>query len=71
MTKYEIKEVNCETGEEVIREMTVAEIAQREKDIAESEAIKTKTNEFNAARISALAKLAALGLTPEELNAIS
>ena len=66
--------VNCETG--VVSEipLTDEEIAQREVDAARfaqeqaereaAEAAKT------AARESALAKLAALGLTPEELEAI-
>ena len=41
---------------------------QRAKDFAESEA--DKNSKLNA-RTSALAKLAALGLTPEEISAIS
>jgi hypothetical protein len=42
--------------------------AQRAKDFAESEA--DKNSKLNA-KTSALAKLAALGLTPEEISAIS
>ena len=62
-----ILEVNAETGEETIRNLTIEEIAEIEelksaKDI-EQEA---KT----AARISALAKLAELGLTEEEVAAL-
>ena len=63
-----ITEHNCETNEIIQREMTKDEISKLE----------ATQNEFNervgakeAIRVSALAKLAALGLTPEEISAIS
>ena len=64
-------DVNAQTGEEILREMTPEEMANIEaikkinlgKATAEKKQVDTK--------LSALAKLAALGLTPEEINAIS
>jgi len=68
-------EVNCETGVETIIELTDAEIAQMEADAtaaairqAEEDAAKAAAEE---AKASAQAKLAALGLTPEEISALS
>jgi DNA-binding transcriptional regulator YhcF (GntR family) len=68
-------EVNCETGVETIIELTDAEIAQMEADAAayaakqaEEEAAKAAAEE---AKASAQAKLAALGLTAEEIAALS
>jgi hypothetical protein len=68
-------EVNCETGVETIIELTDAEIAQREADAvawatqkAEEDAAKAAAAE---AKASAQAKLAALGLTAEEIAALS
>ena len=68
-------EVNCETGVETIIELTDAEIAQREADAAawatqkaEEDAVKAAEAE---AKASAQAKLAALGLTAEEIAALT
>ena len=68
-------EVNCETGEVLEIELTDAEVAQLEQDriasearLAEEEAAKTATE---AAKASAQAKLAALGLTSEEVAALT
>ena len=67
--------VDCSTGVEEIIELTDAEIAQREADAAayavrkaEEEAAETATAE---AKASAQAKLAALGLTADEIAALS
>lgn len=54
---------NIETDEIIEREMNAAEKAQLEKDKLESE------NKINV-RTSALAKLAALGLTEDEIAAL-
>jgi regulator of protease activity HflC (stomatin/prohibitin superfamily) len=68
-------EINCETGESIERDMTEAELtaqaemqAQAETDrlTAEQEAQATAT-----AKASAEAKLAALGLTPDEISALT
>lgn len=68
-------EVNCETGEVIERPLTTEELAQREADAAayaiaqaEREATEAATQ---AAKESAQAKLAALGLTAEEIAALS
>lgn len=68
-------EVNCETGVETIIELTDAEIAQMEADAA-AYAVKQAEEEAKAeaeaeAKASAQAKLAALGLTADEIAALS
>jgi hypothetical protein len=70
MTTPTIKIVNAETGEEIIREMTADELAQWEIDKAE--AAKRAAKEANAinAKANAHAKLAALGLTLDDLAAL-
>ena len=68
-------EINCETGEETIIELTDAEIAELEKAAkeAEAEAAARQAREEAAAqaKASAQAKLAALGLTANEIAALS
>jgi hypothetical protein len=75
MTRPTRIEINCTTGVESIIELTDAEIAQMEADAqasaarrAEEEAAKAAEE---AAKASAQAKLAALGLTSEEIAALS
>ena len=75
MTRPTRLEINCETGEESIIELTDAEIAQMEADAAaetarqaEADAAAQATAE---AKASAESKLAALGLTAEEILALS
>jgi hypothetical protein len=68
-------EVDCSTGIETIIELTDAEIAQREAD-ATAWAVRQAEEETKAAaeaeaKASAQAKLAALGLTAEEIAALS
>lgn len=67
-------EVNCETKEVTERPLTPEEIAQREADAAAAAAAEAKREAEEAAkaaaRQSAIDKLAALGLTPEEAAAI-
>jgi len=65
--EYFEKIVNVETGEETIRPYTKDEIAKMEKAAAESQ-VKQKTIE--AAKLSAEAKLAALGLTVDDLKVL-
>ena len=70
MTKPTIRIHNTETDEVIDREMTDAEFEQSKKDdayiLARNEAI------ANAAKVkaSAVAKLAALGLTPDEIASL-
>jgi hypothetical protein len=68
-------EVNCETGVETIIELTDTEIAQMEADAAEAEARKAEEDAAAQAeaeaKASAQAKLAALGLTADEIAALT
>lgn len=67
--------VDCSTGEQTIVPLTAEEIAQREADAA-AYAAQLATQEAEAlakaeAKASAEAKLAALGLTADEIKALS
>ena len=68
-------EVNCETGVETIHELTDAEIAQMEADRVAAEARKAEEDAAAQAvanaKASAQAKLSALGLTADEIAALS
>lgn len=67
-------EINCETGEQTVRPFTAEEIKQYEIDQANNlawiEAREAEAAAKAAARLSAQAKLAALGLTAEEIAAL-
>jgi|LakMenEpi03Aug12_release.lakeMendotaPanAssembly.Ray.scaffolds.fasta_scaffold3065822_1 hypothetical protein len=67
-------EVNCTTGVQSVIELTDAEIAQMEIDRAEWEADRlAREAEAEAkatAKASAISKLAALGLTAEEVSSL-
>ena len=68
-------EVNCATGIAVEVPLTAEEIAQREVDATNAEAAKAEADAIAAAeadaKASAQGKLAALGLTAEEIAALS
>jgi hypothetical protein len=75
MTRPTRIEINCETGVESIIELTDAEIAQMEANAAEA-AARQHEEELAAAAVAlakkaAEAKLTALGLTAEEIAALS
>jgi hypothetical protein len=59
----QIKEVNCTTGEEIVRDATAEEISQMELDAANDAARKAEA-EAKAAQRQAL--LTRLGITEEE-----
>lgn len=67
-------EVNCATGEVLEIELTDAEIAQREADAAtyaaQKAAEEAEAQAKAEAKASARAKLAALGLTEDEIAAL-
>ncbi len=63
MTKPQVKEYNCETQEEIIRDATDAEIAQMEIDAANAEARKAEAEAKAVKRAELLSKL---GITEEE-----
>lgn len=70
MTKSMITIHNCETGEIVEREMNAAELAQQAKDIADAQTRAAAQDEAEKAKVAAQAKLAALGLTADDLKAL-
>ena len=63
-------EFDGETGNQSIRELSVEELSQLATDQTEAAAIKIEADAKAAARASALAKLADLGLTAEEIAAL-
>jgi hypothetical protein len=65
-----VQEHNATTGEVIIREMTEQELIQAEIDKAADLADKAAYETAQMAKESAQSKLAALGLTADELNAI-
>lgn len=68
-------EVNCTTGEVIERPFTAEELTQREIDAVAAVARKTEEDAAQAAALaakeSAQSKLATLGLTAEEIAALS
>jgi hypothetical protein len=68
-------EINCETGIESIIELTDAEVAEMAAQAEEAAARKAEEDAAlaaaEAAKASGQAKLAALGLTAEEIAALS
>ena len=68
-------EVNCTTGEVTERPLTQAELDQQAKDAADYAARKAEEDAAKAAaeaaKASAQAKLSALGLTAEEISALT
>jgi hypothetical protein len=70
MTKPIIKIVNVTTNKEFKREMTDEEFAQYEADQAAEAARIVAEAAEEAARVAAQAKLTALGLTVEDLQAL-
>lgn len=69
-----VVEVNCTTGEQVVRAMTAEELADLAISTAQAEArdeaLRVERLAFEEARTSALAKLTSLGLSEDELKAI-
>ena len=66
----EISIVNGETGEQIVREMNAEELAQYAKDQSEAAEKAAKKAEAEAVKQTAQAKLAALGLTTDDLKAL-
>jgi len=68
-------EINCETGEVTERPLTSDEIAANEAAAAaaEAERVAQEAQALAAeqAKASAVAKLASLGLTPDEISALT
>jgi hypothetical protein len=70
MSKPQVKIVNAETGEEIVRDANAEELAQREIDTANSLARKAEAEAKAQAKAAAEGKLTALGLTTEDLKAL-
>ena len=68
-------EVNCETGVVTERPLTQDEIAANEAAAAQSEldraAAEAEALAVEQAKASAVAKLSSLGLTPDEISALT
>jgi hypothetical protein len=62
-SKLQIKEVNCTTGEEIVRDATAEEIAQMKIDADNAEAQKAEAEAKSAQRQAILDKF---GLTASE-----
>ncbi len=75
MTTPTTIEVNCSTGEITERPLTAEEITQREADAAAHAVAQAEREAADAAALaakeSAQSKLAALGLTADEITAIT
>ena len=67
MTKPQIKEYNCATGEEIVRDATDAEIKQFAKDAANAKARKAEAEAKATAKAAILDRI---GLTADELKTI-
>jgi hypothetical protein len=70
MTKPIIRIHDLETDEIIDREMNDAEYEQHLKDVAKEEARKAEEEAKVTAKATAEAKLAALGLTTDDLRAL-
>lgn len=71
MSNLMITIVNATTGEKIQRQMNAEELAQYEADLAVYEAQQAEKAAKESARQSALDKLAALGLSADEISAIT
>jgi len=63
MTKPQVKEYNCETGEEIVRDANAAEMAQMKLDAADAKARKAEAEAKENAKAALLKKL---GITEQE-----
>ena len=66
-SKPQVKIVNCETGEEIVRDATAGEIAQMELDANNATAQQAEVEAKEAARQAILDRL---GLTADEAKLI-
>ncbi len=66
-SKPQIKIIDCTTGEEIVRDATVEEIAQIEIDVAAGKAIEMAETEKEMAKQAILDRI---GLTADELKTI-
>ncbi len=70
MSRPTVKFFDAETNEELIREMNDEEYATHLEVVAKAAENEAKLQQANEAKAAAEAKLAALGLTTEDLRAL-
>jgi len=70
MIKIQTKEINCTTGEEIVRDATTEEISQIEASKAKQLAENVEAEAKAQAKAAAEGKLVALGLTTDDLRAL-
>lgn len=70
MSRPQVKEHNAETGEEIVRDMTDVELAEYEAFQAAAAQAIEDAKAAEKAKEAAQAKLAALGLTVDDLKAL-
>lgn len=68
--KPQVKIVNAETGVEIVRDANEVELAQMQKDAQEAILLEKAFEDRKAAKAAAETKLAALGLTADDLKAL-
>jgi len=62
--------INCQTGEEILRELNKAEKDQQKLDEAQAAVVQAEAETKAQAKAAAEGKLAALGLTTDDLRAL-
>ena len=67
MGKPQVKEYNCKTGEEIVRDANAEEMAQMKLDAAD---VKTAKDEAEAKETAKAAILNRIGLSADELKTI-
>ena len=70
MNKPQVKIVNIETGQETVRDANAAELKQMEIDAANATTAQAEAEAKAQAKVAAEGKLAALGLTTDDLRAL-
>ena len=65
-----VTDIDAKTNTVIERDATEEELAQMQLDLAEYEASKIKEEAAKSAKISALAKLSALGFTTDDFAAL-
>ena len=70
MSRPMITIYDCETKETIEREMNDSEFAQYKKDVETAKARQAEAEAKSTAKAAAQSKLAALGLTVEDLQAL-
>ena len=70
MSKQQVKIVDVLTGEEIIRDASAEEIKRFEKEAADAVTVQAEAEAKAQAKAAAETKLAAIGLTTNDLRAL-